>query len=143
MGPWTEIAVFKAAETFSVITADLVDPPPDLEGEQTAFNDMVNRDDQGRYAGRASLPHPSRADVTSADEAEPSPSQTFGLPTDSGEPPKAVGLLSSASVVGWWGYWGWYWDSCAYWRPTYVEWDVGSMLIPVGFRHPLTAKSQR
>jgi hypothetical protein len=32
----------------------------------------------------------------------------------------------------WWGYWGWYWSSCAYWVPTYVEYDVGSLLIPVG-----------
>jgi hypothetical protein len=32
----------------------------------------------------------------------------------------------------WWGYWGWYWDSCAYWVPTYVEYDIGSLFIPVG-----------
>ena len=32
----------------------------------------------------------------------------------------------------WWGYWGWYWDPCAYWCPQYVEYEVGNLLIPVG-----------
>ena len=32
----------------------------------------------------------------------------------------------------WWGYWGWYWDPCKWIAPVPVEYDVGSMLIPVG-----------
>ena len=32
----------------------------------------------------------------------------------------------------WWGYWGWYWDPCKWIAPVPVEWDVGTMLIPVG-----------
>ena len=50
-----EIEVFQAAQTFGVLTSDLVDPP-ELDPEQMAFNDMVNAHDQGRHAGRASLP---------------------------------------------------------------------------------------
>lgn len=129
---WDEdaIAVFRAAETFSVVTADVVPPDqlPDLDDEQIAFNEMVN-----------DL-------IIEAMQAEPV-CLTL-IPTDEtvGNPPDlwAANGLSQTTDGGyyyqcvggwWWGYWGWYWDSCAYWRPSYVEWDVGSLLIPVG-PHP-------
>jgi hypothetical protein len=118
------IDVFKAAQTFSVITADLVDPPLDLDENEMAFNDMVN-----------DL-------IIEAMQKEPV-CLTLIEPGDTAENPPdlwaANGLARTTEggyyyqcVGGWvWGFFGWYWDSCAYWRPTYVEWDVGSMLIPV------------
>ena len=50
-----KIDVFEAAQTFSVVTSDLVDPP-DLDEDQMAFNDTVNRADHRGDAGRAGLP---------------------------------------------------------------------------------------
>jgi hypothetical protein len=127
---WDEeqIDVFTAAQTFSVVTADVVPPDslPDLDDEEMAFNEMVN------------------AIIIDAMQAEPV-CLTFIDPEDlpEGTQPDlwAANGLSRTTDGGWyyecvggwwWGYWGWYWDSCAYWRPTYVEWDVGSLLIPVG-----------
>ena len=118
------IDVFEAAQTFSVITADLVDPPLDLDENEMAFNEMVN------------------GLVIEAMQKEPV-CLTLVPPGDTAENPPdlwaANGLARTTEggyyyqcVGGWvWGFFGWYWDSCAYWRPTYVEWDVGSMLIPV------------
>ena len=118
------IDVFKAAQTFSVITADLVDPPLDLDENEMAFNELVN------------------GLIIEAMQKEPV-CLTLIEPGDTAENPPdlwaANGLARTTEggyyyqcVGGWvWGFFGWYWDSCAYWRPTYVEWDVGSMLIPV------------
>ena len=123
-----KLGEFKAAQTFSVLTADIVPPEnlPDLDDEQMAFNDMVN------------------GMIIEAMQAEPV-CLTFIPPdqvTDENQPDlwAANGLARTTEggyyyeCVGgwWWGYWGWYWDSCAFWRPVYVEYDVGSLLIPVG-----------
>jgi hypothetical protein len=32
----------------------------------------------------------------------------------------------------WWGYYGWYWDSCAWLDPEYVEFAVGSLVLGLG-----------
>jgi hypothetical protein len=29
----------------------------------------------------------------------------------------------------WWGYWGWYWDSCAWLQPIYVDYSVGTVIV--------------
>jgi hypothetical protein len=124
---WDEdqIDVFEGAQTFSVITANLVDPP-DLDDEQTAFNEMVNE-----IIIEAMQAEPVCLTLIPPDEAidenQPDLWAANGLAraTEGGYYYECVGGW-------WWGYWGWYWDSCAYWRPTYVEWDVGSLLVPVG-----------
>jgi len=123
-----KIGEFKAAQTFSVLTADIVPPEnlPDLDDEQMAFNDMVN--DliiEAMQAEPVCLTLIPTDEVT--DENQPDLWAANGLAraTEGGYYYECVGGW-------WWGYWGWYWDSCAYWRPTYVEYDVGSLLIPVG-----------
>jgi hypothetical protein len=122
------IGDFEAAQTFSVLTADIVPPEnlPDLDDEQMAFNDMVN--DliiEAMQAEPVCLTLIPTDEVT--DENQPDLWAANGLAraTEGGYYYECVGGW-------WWGYWGWYWDSCAYWRPTYVEYDVGSLLIPVG-----------
>ena len=124
----SQIDVFTSAETFSVVTADVVPPGelPELDEDQIAFNEMVN--DliiDAMQAEPVCLTFIDPQDVT--DENKPDLWAANGLSrtTDGGWYYECVGGW-------WWGYWGWYWDSCAYWRPTYVEWDVGSLLIPVG-----------
>jgi len=122
------IAEFRAAQTFSVLTADIVprENLPDLDDEQMAFNEMVNE-----IIIEAMQAEPVCLTFIPADEAigenQPDLWAANGLSrtTEGGYYYECIGGW-------WWGYWGWYWDSCAYWRPTYVEWDVGSLLIPVG-----------
>jgi hypothetical protein len=31
----------------------------------------------------------------------------------------------------WWGYWGWYWDDCAWIDPDYVQYTIGSVVLGV------------
>lgn len=125
---------FTQFETFSVVTSDLVDPPPDvpeLGDDQQAFNDLVN---QLIIEAMQSEPVCLRfipPDQTS-EQNKPDLWAANGLAqsTDSGYVYECCGGW-------WWGYWGWYWDPCAYWCPTYVEYDVGTLFIPVGL--PLTS----
>lgn len=127
---WDEdqIDVFTAAQTFSVVTEDIVPPDqlPELDEDQIAFNEMVN--DliiEAMQAEPVCLTFIDAEDVTEENQPDLWAANGLSQTTDGGWYYQCVGGW-------WWGYWGWYWDSCAYWRPTYVEWDVGSLLIPVG-----------
>jgi hypothetical protein len=116
---------FTQFETFSVVTKDMVDPPPDLDEDHEAFNDLVNEL------------------IVEAMQAEPvclefiPPEET----SDQNQPDlwgaNALGQTSEGGYVyqccggWWWGWWGWVWDPCAYWCPTYVEFDAGNLLVPV------------
>lgn len=127
---WDEdqIDVFTAAQTFSVVTADIVPPDslPDLDEEQMAFNEMVNEIIvDAMQAEPVCLTFIDPQTVTEENQPDLWAANGVARSTDGGWYYECVGGW-------WWGYWGWYWDSCAYWRPTYVEWDVGSLLVPVG-----------
>ena len=127
---WDEeqIAVFNAAQTFSVVTSEIVPPDglPDLDDEQMAFNDMVNDIIvEAMQAEPVCLTYVDPQDVT--EENQPDLWAANGLARS-----EEGGYVYECVGGWWWGYWGWYWDSCAYWRPVYVEYDVGSLLIPVG-----------
>lgn len=119
---------FTQFETFSVITADIVPPEdlPEIGDDEMAFNDMVNGIIiEAMQAPPVCLTLIDPQDVT--DENQPDLWAANGLArtTDGGYYYECVGGW-------WWGYWGWYWDSCANWYPVYVEYDVGNLLIPVG-----------
>jgi len=121
-------ADFAAAQTFSVVTSDIVPPDalPDLDPEQVAFNDMVNDIIvEAMQATPVCLKFIRPEDVTAENQPDLWAANGLSRTTEGGYYYECVGGW-------WWGYWGWYWDSCAYWRPTYVEWDVGSLLVPVG-----------
>lgn len=121
---------FPTYQTFSVVTSDQVEVPPDvppISSEQQAFNDQVNQL------------------IIEAMQSEPvcltyiPPDQT----SETNQPDLwAANGLSQMTEGGfvyeccggwWWGWWGWYWDPCATLCPVWVEFDVGSLLIPVGF----------
>jgi hypothetical protein len=122
---WDRTVDFSQFEKFSVVTADLVDPP-DLDPDQQAFNDMVNElIKEAMQAEPVCLTLIEPEDVT--DENQPDLWAANGLAqtTDSGYYYECIGGW-------WWGYWGWYWDPCAWWVPRYIEYDVGNLLIPVG-----------
>ena len=122
---WDRTVDFKQFQKFSVVTSDLVDPP-DLDPDQQAFNDMDNElIKEAMQAEPVCLTLIEPEDVT--DENQPDLWAANGLAqtTDSGYYYECIGGW-------WWGYWGWYWDPCAWWVPRYIEYDVGNLLIPVG-----------
>lgn len=127
---WDEnaIAVFEAAQTFSVVTEKFVPPEnlPDLDDEQMAFNDMVNGFIiEAMQAEPVCMTLIEPEDVSDQNQPDLWAANGLGRTTDGGYYYQCVGGW-------WWGYWGWYWDACASWYPVYVEYDVGNLLIPVG-----------
>jgi len=121
-------ADFTQFETFSVLTADIVPPEdlPDLEEDQIAFNDMVNElIIEAMQAEPVCLTFIPPDEVT--EENQPDLWAANGLGRS-----EEGGYYYECRGAWWWGYWGWYWDPCAIWYPVYVEYDVGSLLIPVG-----------
>lgn len=116
---------FTQFETFSVVTEDLVEPP-DLDEDQMVFNDMVN--DlivEAMQAEPVCLTFIPPGAVTEENQPDLWAANGLGRTTEGGYYYECCGGY-------WWGYWGWYWDPCAYWCPEYVEYDVGNLLIPVG-----------
>jgi hypothetical protein len=131
-----ENADFTAYQTFSVITSDVVDPNdlPELSDEQIAFNNKVN--DLIIQAMQAEPVCLEFIPPNQAEENEPDLWAANGLGQSEGG-----GYYYQCVGDWWWGYWGWYWDPCAYWYPVYVTYDVGSLLIlagppPVGTDEP-------
>ena len=121
---------FPSYETFSVVTEDLVDTPedlPELGDEQQAFNEYVNGLIVDAMTSEpVCLDYIRPEDVT--EENQPDLWAANGLARST-----QGGYVYECCGGWWWGYWGWYWDPCAFWCPTYVEFDVGSLFIPVGF----------
>ena len=123
---------FTQFQTFSVVTQDQVDPDqlpddlPELGDQQEAFNNEVNQ----------MIIDAMRAEPVCLEYIPPDQVQQ-------GQPDHvwaANGLAQSTDggyvyqCCGgwWWGYWGWYWNPCATWCPIYVEYDVGTLFVPVG-----------
>lgn len=121
---------FPSYETFSVVIEDLVDPPedlPELGDEQQAFNEYVNGlivDAMTREP--VCLDYIDPKDVT--EENQPDLWAANGLARST-----EGGYVYECCGGWWWGWWGWYWDPCAVWCPTYVEFEIGSLFVPVGF----------
>jgi len=116
---------FTTVKTFSVVTQDMVDPPPDVSDEQRVFNQMVNG-----LIIKAMQAEPVCLEYIEPDQTGENPPDVWaanglGQSTESGWVYQCCGGW-------WWGFWGWYWDPCATLCPVYVEHDVGSLLIPVG-----------
>ena len=120
---------FTEFETFSVITSDLVDVPPEAPefDEQEAFNDRVNRlIIEAMQAEPVCLKFIDPTETSEDNQPDLWAANGLGRSTEGGYYYECCG--------GWyWGWWGWYWDPCAYWCPNYVEYDVGSLFVPVGF----------
>jgi len=122
------IADFQNAQTFSVVTSDIVPPEslPGLGENQRAFTDTVNQlIVEAMQAEPVCLTFIDPDEVTDQNQPDLWAANGVARDTNGGYQYQCVGDW-------WWGYWGWYWNSCAYWVPTYVEYDVGSLLIPVG-----------
>lgn len=116
---------FTEFETFSVVTKEMVDPPPELDPEHEAFNDLVN----------GLIIEAMQAAPVCLEFIPPEEASDQNAPDLWGA--NALGRTEEGGYVygccggWWWGYWGWYWDPCAYWCPTYVEFDAENLLVPV------------
>jgi hypothetical protein len=123
-----EDADFTAYQTFSVITSDIVDPDdlPELTDDQIAFNDMVNElIVEAMQAEPVCMTFIPPEGVTEENKPDLWAANGLGQTTDGG-------YYYECQGAWWWGYWGWYWNPCAYWYPVYVEYDVGNLLILAG-----------
>jgi hypothetical protein len=119
---------FTQFQTFSVITDDRVPPEdlPDLGDDEIAFNDMVNElIIEAMQAEPVCLTLIEPEEVTPENQPDLWAANGLARTTDGG-------YYYECRGGWWWGYWGWYWDACAYWYPVYVEYDIGNLLIPVG-----------
>jgi hypothetical protein len=121
---------FSTYRTFSVITeAQIPDEVPDLGEDQDdfeAFNRKVNQlIIEAMQAEPVCLEYVP-AEQTSEQE-QPDLWAANGLRRSTNG-----GYVYECCGGWWWGWWGWYWDPCAYWCPTYVQYDVGSLFVPVG-----------
>lgn len=119
---------FTEFRTFSVLTSDLVDVPPEAPefDEQEAFNNRVNRlIIEAMQAEPVCLQFIDPTETSEDNQPDLWAANGLGRSTEGGYYYECCG--------GWyWGWWGWYWDPCAYWCPNYVEYDVGSLFVPVG-----------
>ena len=121
---------FDSFETFSVVTADLVDPPedvPEIGDRQQAFNEQVNE-----LIIEAMTNEPVCMEFIAPEqvtaENQPDLWAANGLAQETNG-----GYVYECCGGWWWGWWGWYWNPCATLCPTWVEYDIGSLLVPVGF----------
>lgn len=121
---------FTRFQTFSVVTKEIAEQNPDfpdLDSDQEAFNDAVNNlIIEAMQAEPVCLTFIRPEDIT--EQNQPDVWAANGLARETEE-----GYYYDCCGGYWWGYWGWYWDPCAYWCPQYVQYDVGSLLVPVGF----------
>lgn len=119
---------FSQFQTFTVLTPELVPEADELELEAELFNDQVN-------------------DLIVEAMTAPPVCMTYIPPeevTDTNQPDLFAGNGLSRTVnegtrwqcVGgwWWGVWGWFWDPCRWTTPVTVEFEVGSLYLPVGPR---------
>ncbi len=123
---------FPTYETFSVVTSDQVEPPEDLpEGvdpeQQELFNRRINQLIIDAMTNEPVCLDYIPPDQTS-DENQPDLWAANGVAQS-----EENGWVYQCCGGWWWGYWGWYWDPCAYWCPTEVQYEVGTLFIPVGF----------
>ena len=123
-----ETVDFTQFQSFSVVTSDLVEIPPEAPefDEQEAFNNKVNQlIIEAMQAEPVCLEFIDPTTTSEDNQPDLWAANGLGRSTEGGYYYECCG--------GWyWGWWGWYWDPCAYWCPNYVEYDVGSLFVPVG-----------
>lgn len=122
---YDETQDFTQFQTFSVVTSEIANPP-DLDPEQEAFNDQINL-----LIVEAMQAEPVCMTFIPPDEVSDTNQPDLWAANGAGRETEG-GYVYECCGGWWWGYWGWYWDPCAYWCPTYVEYDIGSLLILAG-----------
>ena len=119
-------APFDEYQTFSVLTADQVPDAPEPGDDEELFNETVNDmiiEAMTNEPVCLTFIPPDEVD----EENQPDVFAGNGLARETED-----GVFWQCVGGWWWGYWGWYWDPCKWVVPVPVEWDTGTMLIPVG-----------
>jgi hypothetical protein len=130
---WDRTVDFTQFQTFSVVTQEIIEsnpdvpqPPPNLPGDAQAAIAEINNliiDAMGptglgyQYIPPGQVTPENQPDLWAGN---------IGAVTEE------QGVIYECVGGWWWGYWGWYWNPCAWVVPRIIDFDVGSLLIPVG-----------
>lgn len=117
---------FSQFQTFSVVTEEIVPEAPEADDDEAFFNDLVNDlivDAMTREPVCMTFIPPNEV----SEQNVPDLFAANGLARSTEE-----GVVWECVGGWWWGYYGYYWDSCAWLWPVPVSYDVGSLLVPVG-----------
>lgn len=119
---------FSEFTTFTVLTEELVPEADELDTEAKLFNEEVNE----RIIDAMTAPpvcmtfiEPER--VVAGEEPDLFAGNGLAREVREGTQWRCVGGW-------WWGAWGWFWDPCLWRKPVPVEFEVGSLYLPVGPR---------
>lgn len=129
---WDQTVNFTQFQTFSVVTKeaiennpDLPDPPPELPDDAKAAIAQIN-------ALIVEAMGPTGLGYTYIPPDQVTPENQPDLWAGNiGAVTEEQGIVYDCVGGWWWGYWGWYWDPCAWVVPRTIDFDVGSLLIPV------------
>ncbi len=130
---WDRTVDFTQFQTFSVVTRQIIEsnpdvpqPPPNLPADAEAAIAQINA-----LIIEAMGPTGLGYEYIPPDQvtSENQPDLWAG---NIGAVTEEQGVIYECNGGWWWGYWGWYWDPCAWVVPRIIEFDVGSLLIPVG-----------
>ena len=117
---------FSQFRRFSVVTEELLPEAPEMGEDEALFVRMVND-----MIVDAMKREPVCMDFIPPDEVTeenlPDLFAANGVARNTEE-----GVVWECVGGWWWGYYGFYWDSCAWLEPVFVSYEIGSLLIPVG-----------
>ncbi|MDH3200448.1 MAG: DUF4136 domain-containing protein [Myxococcales bacterium] len=127
---WDQTVDFTQFQTFSVVTRQIIEGnpdlsqplPPDAEAAIAQINALIVDAMGPTGLGYEYIP---------PDEVTPE-NQPDLWAGNVGAVTEEQGVVYDCIGGWWWGYWGWYWDPCAWIVPRIIDFDVGSLLIPVG-----------
>ncbi len=125
---YDEDADFSQFQTFTVLTRELVPDAREPEEEEELFNELVN--DliiEAMTSEPVCMTFIPPEEVTDDNEPDLFAGNGLSRRTEEGVTWKCVGGW-------WWGRWGAFWDPCAWLVAVPIEFDVGSLLVPVGPR---------
>ena len=119
---------FSEFETFTVLTEELVPEADWLDTEAKLFTEEVNQLIVDAMTGPpACMTFIPPEQVAAGEEPDLFAGNGLTRTTREGTQWRCVGGW-------WWGTWGWFWDPCLWRTPVTVEFEVGSLYLPVGPR---------
>jgi len=119
---------FSQFQTFSVLTPELVPEADELEQDAKLFNEAVNElIVEAMTAPPVCMTFIPPEQLTDTNQPDLFAGNGLSRTTEEGTQWRCVGGW-------WWGAWGWFWDPCLWRTPVTVEFEVGSLYLPVGPR---------
>lgn len=129
---WDKTVDFTQFETFSVVTQEVIDNNPDFPDLPTELPDDAKAAIEQINDLIIEAMGPSGLGYTYIPPEQVTPENQPDLWAGNiGAVTEEQGIVYDCVGGWWWGYWGWYWDPCAWVVPRTIDFDVGSLLIPV------------